>query len=80
MPDARATNANSIEIGVLRSQMDDVLAKLEKIDSKLDTIGELYVRRSEFDLFRKNQWLERTLIVLVTVSLTFLVTNYLGGR
>lgn len=75
---ARGTNANSIKLAVLEVQMKEVIAQLKKIDEKIDLFADHYVKRSEFDLFKRNQWLERLLIVLVTTTVTYLLTDYLS--
>ena len=78
MADPRITNANTVKLAVLEVQMKEVIDELKLISSKLDQFAEHYLKRTEFELFKRNQWLERLLIVLVTVAITYLVTDFLG--
>lgn len=75
-------------LGILETQMvslekkvDDVDKSISnlhlKIDGLVTTLSDKYVSKDTFDEWKKNRWLERMLIIIVTAALSGLIAFFL---
>jgi UDP-2,3-diacylglucosamine pyrophosphatase LpxH len=72
--------ANVERISFLEAKMEDINRRLQSMDAsikllhgKFDIITTSYVAKDTFNEYKKNRWLERMLIVLVTAIISGLI-------
>lgn len=78
-------------LAVLENEMTTINKKMDAIDSsvsslhtKIDTLvttfHENFVSKGEFDEWKKNRWLERILIMLITGAISGLIAFYFRAK
>lgn len=72
------------KIASIEAKMEGIDRRLNSIDdnmkqlnAKFDLITSSYVHKDTFDEYKKNKWLERVIVVLVTAILSGLVAFFL---
>lgn len=79
-----ASKSENSEIAVLQTQMQQVQDDIGEIKNSIKAIQTAldgrFVTQEVFDAHRRNQWLERVIIIISTAVITSLIAFFVNNR